>query len=66
MLRHARGLRNVSDGRGSRARVRAGPWTYGDRDGSDNGYAADQAAQVTVETPMVDWCNLQLQRLAAE
>jgi hypothetical protein len=39
-----------------------GKWIYCDLDGSDNGYTADQAAQLSVEEatePMVDWCQVQ-------
>lgn len=39
-----------------------GNWIYCDLDGSDNGYAPDRAAELTVTEPtdpMPDWCTLQ-------
>ena len=44
-----------------RFRAGAGDWTYCDSDGSDNGYGAGSAGDLTVEAPppLVDWCRAQ-------
>jgi len=37
-----------------------GPWTYGDLDGSQNGYSPSQAGGITVSSgPIIGWANMQ-------